>query len=89
MRVLDSLELQSLRREWDRIYSLRSGIFHGTTVLSDQDIGQLALDALTVCGRVVLLLSLSEMSGLVLANDRQGGPLSGISLQRAIMVPLD
>lgn len=54
MRVLNSLGLHHLRKEWDRIYQNRSGMFHGTLKLRNDEIGQLALDAETLCGRIVL-----------------------------------
>ncbi len=54
IRLLNSLGLQHLRKEWDRIYENRSGMFHGTLRLRNDEIGQLALDAETLCGRIVL-----------------------------------
>jgi hypothetical protein len=35
MRVLARLGLQHLRKEWDRIYGMRSGLFHGTVRLPE------------------------------------------------------
>lgn len=60
MRVLDRLGLSQLRKEWDRIYGLRSGIFHGTASLSDSEIATLASDAISLCGRIVLALAANE-----------------------------
>jgi len=60
MRVLDSLGLRHLRKEWDRIYRYRSGIFHGTLKLRNDEIGQLAVDAETLCGRIVLAYAQSK-----------------------------
>jgi hypothetical protein len=60
MRVLDSLGLQHLRKEWDRIYGNRSDIFHGTLKLRPNEIGQLAMDAQTLCGRIVLAYAQSK-----------------------------
>jgi hypothetical protein len=54
MRVLDCVGLKSLRKEWDRLYGLRSGLFHGTALLPAEQISQLALDAVTLCGRILL-----------------------------------
>jgi hypothetical protein len=48
MRILASLDLQHLRKEWDRIYTARSGLFHGTCKMTEPEIGQLAIDAVTV-----------------------------------------
>lgn len=60
MRVLDSLGLQGLWKQWDRIYGYRSDIFHGTLKLRNDEIGQLALDAQTLCGRIVLAYAQSK-----------------------------
>ena len=54
MRVLDRLGLNSLQKEWDKLYALRSGLFHGTALLPKEQIDQLALDAVTLCGRIIL-----------------------------------
>jgi hypothetical protein len=54
LRVLSRLGLETLKAEWDRIYGLRSGMFHGTAPLSGQQTGQLALDAVSLCGRVIV-----------------------------------
>ena len=56
MRVLSRLDLNSLRKEWDRLYGLRSGLFHGTVALTEQEISQLAVDVITMCGQIVLTL---------------------------------
>ena len=66
MRVLDSLGLRHLREEWDRIYRYRSGIFHGTLKLRNDEIAQLALDAETLCARIVLAFAQSK--GVPLAS---------------------
>ena len=60
MRILDSLGLRHLRKEWDRIYDHRSGIFHGRVKLGNDEITQLALDAATLCGRIVLTYAQSK-----------------------------
>jgi hypothetical protein len=60
MRVLDTLGLRHLRKEWDRIYGYRSDIFHGTLKLRNDEIGQLALDTETLCGRIVLAYAKSK-----------------------------
>ena len=43
MRVLARLGLQHLRKEWDRIYGMRSGLFHGTVKLTIAETAQLVL----------------------------------------------
>lgn len=54
MRLLSRLGLDNLRNEWDRLYGIRSGIFHGTARLSDADIRQASLETGTLCGRIIL-----------------------------------
>jgi hypothetical protein len=54
MRLLSRIGLEDLRKEWDRLYGIRSGIFHGTARLSDSEISQAAVDTVTLCGRIVL-----------------------------------
>jgi hypothetical protein len=60
MRVLDSIGLKHLRPEWDRIYTHRSGLFHGTLKFRKDQIDQLALDTETLCGRIVLAYAQSK-----------------------------
>jgi hypothetical protein len=60
MRVLGSLGLKHLRKEWDRIYNVRSSIFHGTRKVRDDEIAQLALETETLCGRIVLTYAESK-----------------------------
>lgn len=64
MRILDKLDLRHLRKEWDRVYGLRSGLFHGTVSLSEPEIGQLAFDAVGLCGKIIL--ALCEKNGATL-----------------------
>jgi hypothetical protein len=56
MRVLSRLDLNHLRKEWDRLYGLRSGVFHGTVALTEQEIDQLATDSVSLCGRIILAI---------------------------------
>lgn len=60
MRLLSNLDLEHLRKEWDRLYSIRSGIFHGTARLSDAELNQAALDTITLCGRIILAIVAKE-----------------------------
>lgn len=60
LRVLRRLDLIHLRQEWDRIYGLRSGIFHGTERLSEPEMAQVAEDAFLLCGRIVLTIARME-----------------------------
>jgi hypothetical protein len=54
MRLLSDLKLEQLRKEWDRLYGIRSGLFHGTARLPVHEINQAATDTVTLCGRVIL-----------------------------------
>jgi hypothetical protein len=54
MRLLSRFGLDHLRSEWDRLYSVRSRLFHGTDRPSDSEINQAALDTIALCGRVIL-----------------------------------
>jgi len=60
IRLLVSLGLEHLRKEWDRLYGIRSGIFHGTARPSDSELHQAALDTITLCGRIVLAIVAKE-----------------------------
>lgn len=60
MRILSKLGLAHLKKEWDRIYNARSGLFHGTYRPDEQEISQLANDAITLCGTIVLTLAKYE-----------------------------
>ena len=66
MRVLARLGLQHLRKEWDRVYGIRSGLFHGTAQLAEHEIAELANSAITLCGRIIL--TLAEGDGVTLPS---------------------
>jgi hypothetical protein len=66
MRILASLDLQHLRKEWDRVYTARSGLFHGTVKMTEPEIGQLAIDAVTLCGQIIL--AVAERKGVKLPS---------------------
>jgi hypothetical protein len=66
MRILDSLGLQHLRRKWDRVYAARSGLFHGTLTMTEAEIGLLAIDTITLCGRVIM--AVAERDGVKLPS---------------------
>lgn len=60
MRLFEHLGLEHLRGEWDRLYGIRSGIFHGSATFSDSEINQAASDTIKICGQVVLAKLASE-----------------------------
>jgi hypothetical protein len=57
LRLLRRLDLGGVQKEWDRIYNLRSGLFHGTKTLTSAEIGSLANDSVSVAGAIVLTLA--------------------------------
>jgi hypothetical protein len=60
IRLLSRLELEHLGKDWKRLYSIRSGIFHGIAHLTDAEINQAALDTITLCGRIILSMVAKE-----------------------------
>ncbi len=54
MRTLDRLSLSEMKREWDRLYGIRSGIFHGTKILSENEIVKFAHETITLCTKIVI-----------------------------------
>ena len=60
MRLLSNLDLDHLRKEWDRLYGVRSGHFHGTARLSDDEINKAAVDTVALCGRIMLTIVAKE-----------------------------
>ena len=55
-RVLCRNGLSHLQKEWDELYSLRSGLFHGSKQLTEQEVNSLANDALDLCSRIILAI---------------------------------
>jgi hypothetical protein len=60
MRLLARLDLNQLRKGWDRLYGIRSGIFHGTARLTAPELNQAAQDTITLCGQIILVLVTKE-----------------------------
>ena len=54
LRVLARMDLGHLRVEWDRLYGLRSRLFHGTGRLTKQEVNGLAAEAVKLCTRIIL-----------------------------------
>lgn len=55
-RILSRLDLDHLQKEWDRLYGLRSGVFHGISELTESEVNQLAIDVVSLCGRIILAI---------------------------------
>lgn len=60
LRLLRALDLGELGKEWDRIYSLRSAIFHGIEPIPESEIHTLANEAIALCGKVILAMVKNE-----------------------------
>ncbi len=60
MRLLARLGLDQLRKEWEQLYGIRSGLFHGKARLSKSEINQAAMDTVTLCGRIILATVANE-----------------------------
>ena len=56
LRVLARLGLQHLKKDWDKLYSMRSGVFHGTQRLTEPEMNEVAQSAITLCGQIVIAL---------------------------------
>jgi hypothetical protein len=54
LRVLQRLDLNCLKKDWDRLYTVRSGIFHGTRNFSRHELEAFGNDALSLCARIVM-----------------------------------
>ncbi len=55
-RVLCRNSLSHLQEEWDKLYGLRSSLFHGSKQLTEEDINNLANDAMNLCSRIILAI---------------------------------
>lgn len=55
-RVLYRNNLSHLQEEWDRLYDLRSRLFHGSKQLTEEDIRNLANDAMNLCSKIILAI---------------------------------
>ena len=53
-RVLCRNGLSHLRKEWDRLYDLRSSLFHGSKQLTEQEVNSLENGAMKLCSRIIL-----------------------------------
>lgn len=54
MRLLKFLELDHLRGRWDELYGQRSSLVHALAPAKGADYGQLAADAISLCGFILL-----------------------------------
>ncbi len=54
MRLLTSLGLEALKKEWDHVYGQRSTLVHGLAPKPGADYDQLAFRTMSLCGRILL-----------------------------------
>ena len=64
LRLLTSLELQDLRKDWDRQYGERSTLVHGLAPVPGADYTQLAYRVVNLCGRILLTYISREVPGV-------------------------
>jgi hypothetical protein len=62
LRLMERYGVGYLQKEWDRLYSIRSGMFHGTARLASVELHQPAQDTITLCGKIVFAI-VSESGG--------------------------
>lgn len=60
IRLLQRFGVSHLQKEWDRLYSIRSGIFHGTARLAHTELHQPAQDTITLCTKIVFAIVLES-----------------------------
>ncbi|MFN3363669.1 MAG: hypothetical protein ACK40W_06875 [Allorhizobium sp.] len=66
LRMMASLGLSDRKREWDRVYGVRSSAFHGNKQFTEAELAQAAVDTLTLCGAIVG--AILERDGVRLAS---------------------
>lgn len=64
VRLLGRIGRNDLKREWDRIYGLRSGLFHGTARPADHEVSELAWAAIRLCSAIILTMAQQAGIGL-------------------------
>jgi hypothetical protein len=63
LRLLASLGLSHLKKEWDSVYAERSTLVHGLAPRPGADYGDLAFRAVSVCGQILLQQIEREIAG--------------------------
>jgi hypothetical protein len=59
-RFLKKIGLAYASREWDRLYSIRSELLHGTSKLTTPERSSAAFEALTLCGNILFTFAKSQ-----------------------------
>ena len=68
-RLLTEHDLMAWWEDWEKVYGRRSSLFHGGANREEGAVVELANDAMTVCGRIVL--SIAKRQGAVLPTAAQ------------------
>jgi len=61
LRLLDSLNLGHLKKEWDALYGQRSTLVHGLAPKPGADYNQLAIAIVSLCGQILLKVISKEV----------------------------
>jgi hypothetical protein len=61
LRLLNSLGLDHLKKDWDRLYGERSTLVHGLAPQPGADYGQLAHKSVSLCGHILLKVVAKEI----------------------------
>jgi hypothetical protein len=59
-RVLASASVEHLIKEWDRLYGIRSGVFHGTAQLSESELHKAGQETITLCTKILFAIISKE-----------------------------
>lgn len=59
-RVLASASVEHLIKEWDRLYGIRSGVFHGTAQLSEPELHKAGQETITLCAKILFAIISKE-----------------------------
>jgi hypothetical protein len=62
MRLLDTLQLVHLKKEWDKLYSERSTLVHGLAPKPGADYSDLAFRTVSLCGQILLKVLEKEIA---------------------------
>jgi hypothetical protein len=63
LRLLSSLSLDHLKKDWDDLYGRRSTLVHGLAPTPGADYGDLAYKTVSLCGHILLKAIATELKG--------------------------
>ena len=63
LRLLSSLGLEHLKKQWDELYAARSTLVHGLAPKPGADYGELAYRAVSLCGKILVTAISQEIAG--------------------------